>query len=204
MSKRDKNKRIEELESRVAVLEFKEAAKGERFVLGCTCGGFPRFVQEVKWLSDDGKRVITDKIRYTPNEKIKLNGKYIEVCDKSSYGKVYRAYRVKEDTLVDMDVDVYIKAFYPETPATEEEKTESPKVTQWKVGDRVRCIKAYEGNYDAVGKEGRIVKFVEQSGRTLIGVRFDEPCKFAHSLNGAVAPYHGWWFADPAEYLVKL
>lgn len=193
-----KKAEIKALKNRVGVLEFKEAANGERFILGECIRCVPFRKQEVRWLSKDGKCVVSDYIIHS-YDTVVINGNYIEVRD--FRGVVAEAYRVKSDVLVDMDVEVYRKAFYPET----ERKTDDTlKVTHWREGDRVRCIKAYEENYDAVGKEGRIVKFAEKNGHTLIGVRFDDPCKGAHSLDGAVAPNHGWWFSDPAEYLEKL
>lgn len=204
-----KKAEIKALKNRVEVLEFKEAAKGERFILGDLYRGFPCGKQEIKWLSKDGRCVVTDGITLLPSEAVAFNGNYVEVRGVGGIdGVVSEAYRVKNDVLVDMDVEVYRKAFYPEKKTEEEkteaEKTESPKVTHWRIGDRVRCIKAYEGNEYAVGKEGRIVVATEKDGRTVLGVRFDERIKVGHSLDGFVADGHGWWFFSPAEYLVKL
>lgn len=194
-----KKAEIESLKNRVEVLEFKEAAKGERFILGRCLDGlmmFPLEKQVVKWLSEDGESVVTDIITLTPFSKVSFNGDYVEVRSIGT-GRVTDAYRVKDDALVDMDVKVYNKAFYPD------DKKNEKKVTMWKVGDRVRCIKAYENNEYAVGKEGVIVATKQKGDITLLGVEFECDIK-GHTLDGKVRDSFGWWFDHPAVYLEHI
>lgn len=127
-----KKAEIKSLKNRVEVLEFKEAANGERFILGekVVHSLFPIERRIVKWLSDDGERVVTDMITEPFGSSVSLNGDYVEV---RNFGdRVLHAYRVKGDALVDMDVNVYNKAFYPDD---EKNKKNKNKFTMWKVGD---------------------------------------------------------------------
>lgn len=108
-----KKAEIKALKARVEVLEFKEAAKGKRFIFGrCYCNAFREFVQEIKWLSEDGKRVVTRQFSLRSSYEIKFNGNYVEVYH--PFLGLVDAYRVKNDVLVGMDIEVYCEAFYPE------------------------------------------------------------------------------------------
>ena len=110
-----KKAEIKALKARVEVLEFKEAAKGERFILGRRCEVY----QEIKWISEDGKRVVTGQIAGSLRNVIKFNGNYVEVYN--HVVGLIGSYRVKNDVLVDMDIEVYRKAFYPEQKANDDE-----------------------------------------------------------------------------------
>jgi hypothetical protein len=69
--------------------------------------------------------------------------------------------------------------------------------TTFKVGDRVVCVKAYDGNKDAVGKAGT----VKHATSTWVRVEFDEPISGGHTCSGSCKYLHGWCFAPDEGYL---
>lgn len=199
-----KKAEIKSLKNRVEVLEFKEAAKGERFVLGAKKVDFIRAWQEVKWISEDGKSVVAAEVTLTCWDGVKVNGNYVEVLD--AHGGVSEAYRVKDDCLVDMDVEVYRKAFYPEGKTEEKSyKTEESKVDGFEIGMRVVCVVEHDGNKSVVGKVGRVIGYKRsiKDGAPLVGVEFDEPV-LGHNCDGRAKDDRGWWFRDAEKHLVKV
>ena len=111
-------KKIEDLENRLAVLEFRQEANGRKFIITESPSyifPFPQKSYTIKFLSENGAKVITIQESFPVYWIITQNDKYLEFwSDKSTYKRcVIRAMRVFEDKLVNMDVDVYNKAFYP-------------------------------------------------------------------------------------------
>lgn len=118
MFKRTKAK-IEDLENRLEVLEFKREANGRTFIVTESPNymfPFPRKSYTIKFLSEDGTKVITVLNTFPVPWVITQNGKYLEFWSDNTTVKrrVIKAMRVVDDKLVDMDADVYNKAFYPE------------------------------------------------------------------------------------------
>ena len=112
-------KKIRDLENRLAVLEFEKEANGCTFIVedsSLYIFPFPEKSRTIKFLSEDKSKVITIYQTFPSCAIITQNGKYLEIwSNKSTLKKsVVKAMRVSGDTLVDMDVDVYNKAFYPE------------------------------------------------------------------------------------------
>jgi hypothetical protein len=103
------------LETRVEVVDFKERAKDAKYVIEKIRENsriYPSFVVPptkilIKYLSEIGDKVIT-AIFPDCREIIVQNGKYLEFWRN---GKITSAMRVFHDKLVEMDVDVYKKAF---------------------------------------------------------------------------------------------
>lgn len=111
-------KRIKELENRLEVLEFEKEANGCTFIVVDSPSyifPFPEKFRMIKFLSEDKSKVITIGKTLPVSSIITQNGKYLEIwSDQSTYKRaVVKAMRVVGDKLVDMDVDVYNKAFYP-------------------------------------------------------------------------------------------
>lgn len=63
-------------------------------------------------------------------------------------------------------------------------------VTKFKVGDRVKCIKKYDGNTDIIGKVGTIQTI--SSSRYV--VEFDDEIKHGHNGFGNGKDRHCWFF----------
>lgn len=99
---------VAELQDRVDVLEFKEKAKGERILQSCA---------DFKFLSSDGKKVICvpefnlRDFLYI-NSYFKVKGNYIEELRYGYLGwdKIIKVYTIKNDELVSVDKDTYLKA----------------------------------------------------------------------------------------------
>ena len=107
-------KQKESLETRVAVLDFKEEAKGAKFVIKQkhvppTFSPFALSHDDtcISYLSESGNKVITEIFRDL-KETVTQHDKYLEFWRD---GKIISAMRVLRDKLVEMDVDVYKKAF---------------------------------------------------------------------------------------------
>lgn len=108
-------KQKESLETRIAVVDFKEEAKGAKFVIkckhisGCTIYPFslPHDEARISYLSERGDKVIT-KTFTDLKETVTQHDKYLEFWRD---GKITSAMRVLRDELVEMDIDVYTKAF---------------------------------------------------------------------------------------------
>lgn len=73
-------------------------------------------------------------------------------------------------------------------------------VGNFKIGDRVRCIKEFEGNDNIVDKEG-VVKVLKPTQSGCIGVEFDEEID-GHDLQGYAKDRRGWWL--PPDHLLRL
>lgn len=107
-------KQKESLETRVEVLDFKEEAKGAKFVIKkkhvpSTHSPFALSHEEtrISWLSERGDKVITKTFRNLA-ETVTQHDKYLEFWQG---GEITSALRVLRDELVEMDLDVYKKAF---------------------------------------------------------------------------------------------
>ena len=57
----------------------------------------------------------------------------------------------------------------------------------FQVGDRVRAIQAYDGNYDIVGRYGT----VRSAGTYECAIEFDDAVE-GHDLGGSCQDRHGW------------
>ena len=103
-----------ELETRVEVVEFKERAKDAKFIVEAISRSYPTLFKpfyepaytRISYLSEKGDKVIRENI--PTEDTVKQNGKYLEFWNK---GVLTSAMRVLHDKLVEMDVDVYKKAF---------------------------------------------------------------------------------------------
>jgi len=62
----------------------------------------------------------------------------------------------------------------------------------FQVGDRVRCVAAYDGKHEAVGRIGTVHAIMKNGN---VGVKFDENIN-GHHLDGACDVGYGWWFAS--------
>ena len=107
-------KQKESLETRVEVLDFKEEAKGAKFVIkqkhisgGCFPFTLSHDETRISYLSESGNKVITETFTDC-KETVTQHDKYLEFWRD---GKITSAMRVYHDKLVEMDVDVYTKAF---------------------------------------------------------------------------------------------
>lgn len=107
-------KQKESLETRVEVLDFKEEAKGAKFVIKRVPRRDPRYGwlindndYKISYLSEIGNKVITETF-INCKETVTQHDKYLEFWRD---GKITAAMRVLRDKLVEMDVDVYKKAF---------------------------------------------------------------------------------------------
>lgn len=100
------------LETHIEVLDFKEKAKGEKFVIkqvnvGGLFSPFQRSCTRVSYLSESGNSVKTEDFENC-HDTVTQNEKYLEFWHDK---KIVRAMRVYNDRLVEMDVDVYSKAY---------------------------------------------------------------------------------------------
>ena len=69
-------------------------------------------------------------------------------------------------------------------------------MAKFKIGDRVKAIKEYSGNYEIVGKIGTIVG-MHGCNCGLIGVEFDDNIgRYAHTCEGKGKDGHCWWCLD--------
>lgn len=78
------------------------------------------------------------------------------------------------------------------------DKTPAKKEGVFNVGDRVVCINADCGNYNVVGKHGRVVR--GNNDRCLVAVEFDEDMDCAHDCHGLAKENRGW-FVNPENLL---
>lgn len=72
------------------------------------------------------------------------------------------------------------------------EKPEEKKERPFKVGDRVVCIAACDGNEDVKGKHGKVTKGAFSS-KTNIAVEFDKKIERGHSFCGEGKDDHCWY-----------
>ena len=63
-------------------------------------------------------------------------------------------------------------------------------MSKFKVGDRVKAVKAYDGNYGIVNKTGVVI---DSDGLGEIAVRFDKIINKGHSCGCKCESGHGWW-----------
>lgn len=130
MFKRIKTK-IQDLENRLAVIEFEKEAKGCTFIVTESPYyrfPFPKKSYNIYFLSKGKTREIMVQMTIPVEWSITQNGKYLEFwSSNTAIKRIVKAMRVVGDQLVDMDVDVYNKAFYP--------KKENPFKRIVEVGD---------------------------------------------------------------------
>lgn len=62
--------------------------------------------------------------------------------------------------------------------------------TEFLVGDRVECIRAYDGNDDIVGVTGTVC-YIREDG--LIAVEYDREISFGHDCNARCDYGYGWF-----------
>lgn len=112
---------IEELTRRIAVLEFKEKAKGENYITSiysASCYGnyvCASFIHN--------NRVVYDQVEFPICARTRIVGNYIEVYDAFAIDYLYAVLTRRDDKLVEVDIDLYKKAkLYDETTATAEDK----------------------------------------------------------------------------------
>ena len=63
-------------------------------------------------------------------------------------------------------------------------------MSKFKVGDRVKAVKAYDGNYGIVNKTGVVI---DSDGLGEIAVRFDKIINKGHSCGCKCESGRGWW-----------
>ena len=69
-------------------------------------------------------------------------------------------------------------------------------MAKFKIGDRVKAIKEYDGNENIVGKIGTVIIMFDHV-RDQIGVEFDDTIGFGgHSCGGRGKDEHCWWCSD--------
>ena len=69
-------------------------------------------------------------------------------------------------------------------------------MTKFKIGDRVKAVKEYDGNKNIVGKIGTVIALYDY-GTGNIGVEFDDKIAFGvHTCGGKGKDGHCWWCSD--------
>ena len=105
----NKNK---ELTARAEVLEFKEKAKGEKFIVAKSEKPFRWLAWDntykISYLSENGDKVITAEFCFDAAVTVHVNDKYVELWRD---GKISCALFVHGEKLVEIDIDVYTRAF---------------------------------------------------------------------------------------------
>ena len=81
-------------------------------------------------------------------------------------------------------------------------------MAKFKIGDRVKAVKEYDGNKNIVGKIGTVIA-LHGYGADFIGVEFDDEIDFGgHSCDGKGKDGHCWWCLDrilePVDYNEKI
>lgn len=67
---------------------------------------------------------------------------------------------------------------------------------RFKIGDRVKAVEQWDGNYSIVGKIGTVV-VISGIYRANLGVEFDDTIGYGgHSCNGKGKDGHCWWCPD--------
>lgn len=112
----DLKRTYERLEERVKVLEFERDAHGEMYVVHIQHSPWYIFGLDqrcyVKFLHND--KVIECRIGLSMNSRyVTLNKKYIEVRNDSDR-ELFRVYTADLDKLIEVDLDLYKKVYYPE------------------------------------------------------------------------------------------
>jgi hypothetical protein len=107
---------IERSDNRIAVLEFKLKAENKKYIVRPSYDSNHIFVE---FLSVNESKVIIECF-YNKWIEIKQNDKYLEFWS-MSWSKRYldKVMYINDDKLVNMDVDVYTKAFYPQDKSTD-------------------------------------------------------------------------------------
>lgn len=109
-------RKYERLEERVKVLEFERDAHGEMYTIYISSDYWDIFGYRsrchVKFLHNN--KVIECCIGLSTNSRyVTLNKKYIELRNDSDR-ELFRVYTADHDKLVEVDLDLYKKAYYPE------------------------------------------------------------------------------------------
>jgi hypothetical protein len=74
------------------------------------------------------------------------------------------------------------------------------KKNSFKVGDRVTCIKVYDGKQETLNEVGTVVDAPDTE--EYVGVSFDKLVQ-GHDCNGRCDPGYGWYFhTNVTRYLV--
>lgn len=105
----NKNK---ELKARAEVLEFKEEAKGAKYIVAKSEKPLRWLAWDntykISYLSENGDKVITAEFCFDAAVTVHVNDKYVELWRD---GKISCALFVHGEKLVEIDIDVYTRAF---------------------------------------------------------------------------------------------
>lgn len=112
----DLESKIDKLNERIEVLEFKEArSKDNRkfywngYTLTSSINYLLRLKSiEIKALSSYGDKIITKDVKTLIDDNLKENGEYLEVwSNKNDKNILFKVYRVQGYEIVEVDLDLY-------------------------------------------------------------------------------------------------
>ena len=109
---------LDMLDNKIEILEFKLNAENKKYIVEPFIPGYIR----IKFLAKNETKVIAETFK-NDYIKVKQNDKYLEFW-RSGWAGHYldKVMYVSDDKLVNMDVGVYTKAFYPEKKNCETEE----------------------------------------------------------------------------------